>query len=371
MPYLGMDNVRELSFGDATVWNIESASDRITSDAVRTKVKLLLGLYRRASHNPAKAAPLSGVGVLTTGPADQRPLTTRDWAELHRLQRVLFLCCLAHNVRLHGPNAGHSIFTAENFDIVRQTFTLDNEYISEQIGTIVSMTLMGYKLDETVFATPADVPRPLRFACDDDLLRELRRLRRTDPLLLRRILDATEVFRSSYYNSRSLGIPARVLLQAAAFEVLLDLPDKDQRRTFKDAVERLLNSHAERRFAYKYQVHASRKTEVRSVKGIWADRFYTLRNHLIHGETILPGEFTFRAAQHHLVVAPMVFVVAVKGLIDESRAARRQPPVSDVKLAWHLPPAGGAPHEDGDVGFRVDTDYRPLLRRAQGRRRRR
>jgi len=37
---------------------------------------------------------------------------------------------------------------------------------------------------------------------------------------------------------------------------------------------------------YKFQVWDKKLPESRTLKAIWADRFFTLRNHVIHGDTV-------------------------------------------------------------------------------------
>ena len=50
---------------------------------------------------------------------------------------------------------------------------------------------------------------------------------------------------------------------------------------------------------------------------IWADKFYTLRNHIIHGENVWMQEFVFQRRQGHLEIAVLFFVLLVKELINE------------------------------------------------------
>ncbi|MEO6067154.1 MAG: hypothetical protein ABIQ41_04115 [Gemmatimonadales bacterium] len=371
MPYLSMHHVPEFVFGRARVWNLDVSAECIFDTALRDRVRALLGMHRRPSRQPTQTRALAGIGVLAVGDADQRHLTPVENRGILALQRALFLCCLSRNARLRGPNAGHAVVTAENFDIIRQTFTLTSEYVSEQVGVIVNMNQMGYKIANSVFIAPAHVHLPLQCHWDEHLHAELQALSRTDRRLQRKILAAAEVMRASYYNSHNLDITARVLLQAAAFEVLFDLPEKFPRLAFKDTVERLLNRPHERRLRFKYEVFGRLKEEQRSVKGMWADRFYTLRNHLVHGHLVRNTEFKFRGLQHHLAIAPMVFTVAIKKLIDESRAQRGQAPVCDVFLHWNR--ASDRRHDEDDPpGFSVDSDWHGIHTRAtSGRRRRR
>jgi hypothetical protein len=252
------------------------------------------------------------------------------------------------------------MYTAENFDIVRQWFTIDSDSFAESAGVILQRHLMGYKISLARFPTPSHVNRPLTFTFDDTLWSELSRLRRSDRKLYGRILRATSLFLGSYYNSHSLGLEARVLLQASAFEVLLELPDSEPRRVFKDTIESLLNSPEERRYRYTFEVRGGKRVETRSLKGIWADRFYTLRNHLIHGEPVRDREFVFRGSQHHLIIGPLMFVSATKRLINRSRADSAKRPAFFETCEWRRL---SSDDEDAGLGhgFGIRTDFVALF----------
>jgi len=361
----GVDSIR---FGRATVWSFLTQSGQIADPKVRQRVSELLNMYQDQAGDPKRTTPVRNIGVASVGPLDLRPLKPSEAKEIENLRFVLFLCCLADNVRWQGPNSGHNAYTSDNFDVIRQTFNLGSESLADKVGVIVRRTLMGYRIDTAKFLTPAHVNRPNTFRYDSQLLAQLRRLRRSDRALCNRILRATGVFLASYYNSHSLSIDARVLLQASAFEILFDLPEKDQRLAFKNAVEDLLAYCDERRYRYKYEVRSQKKSETRTIKGIWADRFYTLRNHLIHGNIVPQREYVFRASQHHLVVSPIVFVLAAKKLIDRARRNSGQSEAFSEKLSWTT----SQPVDDDQEpsgGFRIDNDFAAMIRNLPSGRR--
>ncbi len=49
---------------------------------------------------------------------------------------------------------------------------------------------------------------------------------------------------------------------------------------------------------------------------MWADKFYTLRNHIIHGKEIEPKDFCFGQHRHH-DLAVWFFILSVKKLLDK------------------------------------------------------
>jgi hypothetical protein len=103
----------------------------------------------------------------------------------------------------------------------------------------------------------------------------------------------------------------------------------------------------------------------RAVFGLWADRFYTLRNHIIHGERVPLSEYRFRGAQHHVFAAAQIFGVAVKRLINESLKARGKPAVFDDRLRWVTGDADNEVEERYE-GFQLVPDFELYAERYVG-----
>jgi hypothetical protein len=63
-------------------------------------------------------------------------------------------------------------------------------------------------------------------------------------------------------------------------------------------------------------------TEFATRNVIWADRFYSLRNHIIHGATPPDAEFEFgfrsRSKQRHIDIALLFFILLVQRRIEKS-----------------------------------------------------
>jgi len=369
LPYIGMGKVNELRFGPVVLWNARGIPTVVTNQKLRDRLQPLLAMNRAPAGTKQQPKPIEGIGLVSVGARDFRMLTTSEQAAVRDFRCALFLSSLARNVRDSGPNSGWTVRTAENFGLVFQTFAMDSESFSEQTGVIVRMSNMGLKISESVFLKPSYVNIPRGLTYDERLFQQLIWLRANDRRLLKRILRAAAVFMESYYNTPSLDVNARILMQTTAFEILLDLPETEQRRHFKDLVEALCAAPGERKYSYTYEVRTTRRRETRTRKGIWADRFYTLRNHIIHGKRVAQVEWTFRGVQHHLVVSPLFFVFVAKQLIDRSRSAKGLPADAIERLDWHKAVAGD---EDGDneAGFRLSVDWAkaihldPVLRSA-------
>ena len=357
MPYVGLDGTSFIRVGKVRLIKAEDFIPQIADEPMRNRVGDILNMHREKGRNPANSRPVRGIGILVVGQPDFRQFNAAEIQLLRDFRTMLFLSCLANNNRLHGPNAGSFVYTAENFDIVDQTFDLSREYVAESAGAVISMMHMGYKLGETAFFRPAHVPTPTRFRTDEKLLNQLDWLRQRQRALYTRIIRSAAVFLESYYNAPNVDVRARILLQAAAFEILLALPEGTARQVFKDHVERLTNLAGERRFVYSFEISGGRRRkEKRSVKGIWADRFFTLRNHIIHGEIVRHGEYVFRGHQSHFVIVPLFFVMIIERLIDEARTAKGQLPFSTDRLHWTTIQRRDE-HEPEVIGFKMETDY--------------
>jgi hypothetical protein len=229
MPYLALGGVDTIRIGDIEISNFDTQAGRIAESGLRSRVGDLLSMYRQSGRKPDTSAPIRNIGIVTLGKQDFRQLSYAEFEQVQEARYLLFLCCLAKNSTQYGPNAGHAMFTAENFEVVYQGFVLDSDFVSERAGVLVTMQILGYKIGETRFTKPSYVNLPIRFSYDEKLLEALLEIKVDEPVLFRRILRSTAVFLESYYNSQSVDMGARILLQTVALEVLFDLPETGQR----------------------------------------------------------------------------------------------------------------------------------------------
>lgn len=314
-PYLMLGNLDEITYGNVKVWNFRKKADEyIQDEALRQKIRALLAT------NKYEGQPIQDMGILSIGDIEFREATQEDMDTANEIKLLLFLTCLArNNVRAQGANAGHYIATSENFLFVVQNFLLESDYISESAGYIVHKTVGGYKMNERSFIAPAHVLKPFVLGFNSDLRETLLRLKSEDSNQYARILRATDLFFQSYFNNADVSLNARILLQVGAFEVLLDLPpDNKQRKRLKEAVEKLTSLRSDLIETYQFEVRPDTfQSETRSIKVKWADRFYSLRNHIIHGNEVPPSEFLF-ASQRHIDIATMFFVLLIEKLLNES-----------------------------------------------------
>jgi hypothetical protein len=319
-PYLHLGKIDQINFGDITIWNFElKASHNITDEKLRKYIRSVV--HSNISHNQ----PIKDIGILSIGTTDFRVFDNRELEIAKEIRLMLFLSFISkHNTRERGANAGWYLGASENFEFVIQNFQPYTEHIAEQSGYIVPITTGGYKIGEHKFFKPSHVLEPIKFSLDGLLIKNLLRLKkRGGKKLYTRILQATDLFFESYYNNPNVSRNARVLLQIASFETLLMLPQSGQRKDFKDKVEKYCDLPKEKLYKHYYETHGGKHPERRSRKVIWADTYYTLRNHIIHGNTVKNDDFIFMKVQRHIDIAILFFVLLIKKLINEKSLRKK------------------------------------------------
>ena len=355
MPWLGLQPGQIISYGDVFVRPWEDLRLELNDEDVRGHLDRVIKMYHTSPSSDLGGAQ-KGVGIVFLGEPTFGPLGEADRARVDDFRAIAFLGALSSSVHRTGPNGAQSILTAENFDLVFYSFVPGQERISEQSGILVQMHAIGNRIATTKYVRPQFVPSPIHVDLDTALLKSLEAMPRGNKLLVRRIVRAADAFRNSYYNTPSLDKHARVLLQAAAFEILLDLPEQFQRLVFKNRVEELLASPGERKYACVYRVHGkSHPDQPRTVYGLWADHFYQLRNGIVHGESLGKNAFHFRHGNHHLQDSQHIFIGCVKAVINEAyRKAGRKLHHADLVFYER----GNIDDDDDErPGFRTRIDW--------------
>jgi len=262
---------------------------------------------------------LQGIGVVSIGNTDFRAFSQKEVDLTREARLILFLSFLSKNNAVRNDmNAGHWCATTDNFELRYHNFEIDNDNIAVFDGYILQSTAGGYSMNIHRFYRPSYVPSPMNFEIDKDLFSSLLQLKTKNPQVFNKIIGATELFSDSYYNSTTISSNARILCQMGALEMLLSLPKRGQRKAFKDIIETQVKLAGERKIVNYYETRWGKQKELLTIKGIWGDKFYTLRNHIIHGGKILKGEYIFRRSQHHVHIAMLFFVFFIKQEINKA-----------------------------------------------------
>lgn len=320
-PYLSMKSEVEIDFGFAKIWNYANGSEaNISDDAIRDQIATLMAPHR------SRSGPIGDMGVFSCDEEsvfDPEPLKPDILSRARECRLLLFLACVAYNnVRPSDSNAGHWSFTAENFSEIYQRFQVGSDLLAEYSGRIIQKSDMGLEISEYRVFRPSHVLTPIEFRYDSDLLSATLEMRARRPRAYQRILNSTERFLESYQNSDNMSQNSAILLQMSAFETLLSLPSSQQRKVFKDKIREFVDTPIDKAFVYSSERRAGPAKETGSRNVIWADRFYTLRNHIVHGK-MPPNEnylfgFRSRMKQRHIDIALMFFVFLVTQQVEKS-----------------------------------------------------
>lgn len=355
LPWLGLREHDRLRWRGIAVAPWEAFAAELKDEALKAHIAQIVAMYRSSAALDWGGAQ-RGVGIVLLNAPDFQPLTVAQTRLVHELRVALFLAAMSEGTRsVFGDHSGHSAMTTENFELVFQNFEVGRDRLSLESGVLVRLTSMGYKLSRTRFARPAYVPSPAPFSIDDGLLTALETRLGRHPRLVRRILRSAAIFCESYYNTPALEMSARVMLQASAFEALLELPESDQRKEFKARISTLLPSPGRRVSFLSKRRHGKWARESGSDLVFWADRFYSLRNGLAHGDRVRATEYVFRSAQHHLLIAPQIFLACIRALLLATRPRKPVRRALALKVAWKGPK--GKKGKKSKPGFVTDYDW--------------
>lgn len=314
LPYLFLGRDKAIDFAEINVWNFGLLiSERAMDNELREHVIKLLNSHRR------NGVPIDDIGIISFKNRELfYPLTEHEHGRVNELRRVLFLSSVAASNIYIGPSMAMFMVTSDNFTALYQNFSLGSNDTAWSSGKIIKIGSIGHQLGEIVYEMPRYINHK-NFACDQKLLKALSQLNRKRPHMFRLILRATDAMMNGYSNSDDISFESRILEQSRAFEILFQLPDRCQRKEFKAKIEQYCHPTGERQWCYKYEVGKERKVEKcsRSRQAMWADRFYNLRNHIIHGKKIGKDEFSF-SGQGHYHLALWFFLVATKKIINEA-----------------------------------------------------
>lgn len=316
-PYLSIGDRENLTVGDIEIWNLSKIEQYVPDINLQGRIKLILQAERR------NGKPINDIGIVAIGNRDFRVFNDKEFREIQTTKLLLFIAFLAkNNTNYTDENIGHRMATSDNFRYMIRNFHLESDHTSTVAGYVVREIVIGYKLGEVEFDTPASLPKPLFFSIDEKLIEELSILKCKNRTLFNRIMNAIEVFYEAYYNSSDVSQSARILLQTSAFMILLNAANGYD---FRKKIDEFCSYPKERRYRYRYKRYRRQKKQNKleeeqgTMKRIWANRFYTLRNHIIHGDEVCDTHFLFLKQQRHFDIALLFFVYCIKELINQAK----------------------------------------------------
>jgi hypothetical protein len=266
---------------------------------------------------PKKFEPISGIGIISTDRLTDVEICDEDRLVINDARLIVFISFIAHqNTLVHNFNSGHSMASSENFAPIYFSTVVGDRIMTELGGFVVSSWHGGISIEENMIIRLRHVPKP-KFAMDIKLLETLILLRERKKLVFRRFISAIEIFFESYYNAPEVSHNARILLQASAFEILLGSKTSEGRRDLKLFLKVKATYPDDEKLSFSSERKNGCVTEIGTIKEQWADRFFTLRNHIIHGKVPTESEFYFGEWQRHFDIALYFFVFCLKRKLEE------------------------------------------------------
>lgn len=327
-PYISLKDTPEIDLGFAKIWNFDlKKNDYITDQRLLEKIEKIINV-----NVELWSGSVRNVGIISIGSIDFRKYNEEENEIIKQIRHILFISFIAeNNTAKPGANSGFSMATAENFDVIYQNFSLDGENFSEQTGEIININAAGYNFISTKFQKPRYINKPFRFNLDKEMFDGLLKLRLNKPLVFRRCLNAIQIYMESYYNTPYLSRNARILLNTSAFEILLSLPETQQRKIFKEKIKNIVSLKGEQEYSYWTKIGTNSKKFKGTIAEIWADKFYSLRNNIIHGNNILSNDFVFKNYQSHLEISCLFFIFLLKKQIEKSFGSSDE---CDYEIRW-------------------------------------
>ncbi len=363
LPYLNLGSISEIDLLFAKVWNFNILKEKyIPDEALRNQVTRMLEYHRNSWPNPNKAtlresySPLHGIGLITTSRSTEQEPDEVEKEKINDARFILFINFIAtHNTITRNFNSGHSMASSENYQYLYFSTTVGYDHVSENTGFVVPTMHGGIKIDEHLLIKPLGIPHP-NFDLRGDLIKHLLKLRLKKKKVFRRLISAVEIFYESYYNSPEISHNARILLQASAFEILLCNGGGDARKTVKEYLKKFADYPEDRNFQYKSE-RRNKPSEIENgtKKIMWADRFFSLRNHIAHGLVPKEKEYFFGEWQRHFDIALYFFIFCLKRKIEEE--LKRELFGDDIIWKnWtddlHIPPKKYTGFEYDEIGRR-------------------
>lgn len=308
-PYINLPkNIETITFDDVTLVNFDVAGKTyIKDEALYTQIGNILRT------NTIRGIPKEGIGIVFKKSFE----SFENYDSIKTLRNVLFLSVLSKsNTIKRGANSGFWVHTSENFIFIVQNFIPRNDYMATSSGYIVNKLNGGLKVVSTMFDEPIYIPENKLNHINWDMFNALKDCHKKKRKLFNKIMIATELYFESYFNNDSFSMNARVLLAMSAFETLLDLPNRSQRAVFTDLIEAFTKNKRDTYRTFSYEKNGPRQR--RTIQAMWANKFYSLRNKIIHGGKLKSSDYIFLNVHRHSDISFLMFVLVIQKILNKA-----------------------------------------------------
>jgi hypothetical protein len=341
LPYINLGKTKEIDFGFAKIWNFDLAKEEyIPDEKLRAQVEKTLRVYKGSypyGREDKEYLPIHGIGIVSTDASTKQEPDKIERQKINDARLILFISMLERqNTGTVNVNSGHWMLSSENFQPIYFSTVVGSEHFSSLEGFVIANWHGGLDFESEMVIRPRYVPTPTfgfdnRLTEKNKLMEALVELRSKKPKTFRRVISAVEVFFESYYNAHQVSHNARILLQATAFEILLNLSeDAKARKEFKTFLKKEATYPEDKQITFISEQRGKKVRETGTIREKWADSFFTLRNNIIHGHVPVESEYIFGKWQRHFDIALYFFLFCLQVKIE--KAMRRQ--MCDCDVLW-------------------------------------
>lgn len=323
LPYLNLGRTPEIDLGFAKVWNFDISSEKYISDPIlREHIGRTLKNYRtpypHVQNDRDVYSPVHGIGIISTGTPSEQELNEVDRQKVNDARLMLFISFLSRrNTVTKNVNSGHGMASSENFSPIYFSAVVGSKYSTELTGFVIPSWHGGIDIDKNMILRAKHIPTPT-FDPEIELLNALIKMRLKHKRNFRRLISSVEVFYESYYNAHEVSHNARILLQTSALEILLDTRAGEGRSALKAFLKKEATYPEDNQLSFKSERRNGTVSETGTIREKWADRFFSLRNHITHGHVPKESEYYFGKWQRHFDIALYFFVFCLKRKIEEA-----------------------------------------------------
>jgi len=304
---------QRLTVGSVT---IASWADIRTQIADAEREFLDLYFHRHITHD---GHPVDHIAVAWTGSNPIAALNVPQRVLIRRAIDALIFAAITTTLKtiISTMNTSMGVPHSERFQLMTQLFKDTEPFVAVSSGG----TLHGWGLNDIHFCTPWHTGSA-HYSVNDDLLAALGKLltRSRGAKQRERIFRALEWFRLAHSGNDETSDQSRIVMMATAFEILLEPADPFQKRFLMTQALHTLTDRDNLR--QKTLMIGKKKIRVNAV-AVWLDRFYQLRNAIVHGSRVAPSQLMYpvtgRPWVTHLKVAALVLWEAISWELANDR----------------------------------------------------
>ena len=279
------------------------------------EIKTHLNKYFK-SYVDYQGNPVDTIIVCSHGNVDFRNLSDSEYRDLRNAVDILIFVAIAPQVKnaVCANNKSWGPPSGDVFELVTQNFNLRDDYIAVKAGSLLSG---GWRIGEITFPKPWATGGGL-WRHEEELIQGLDKCFSAgfSGDVRERLFRSLEWFRMAHIESGQVSELSKVVMMATGFEILLQFPREGKRKHFVDYMEKYIASDD---FHKDNRTTGKGKTFPLRLAGCWAWDFYELRNHIVHGDSILLKDLIYRDWITHLIVADLVFLELVKRVLFDQK----------------------------------------------------